>query len=132
MRFQPVATNTRGRSTINAHPIVTKRVYDQPSRSDGTRVLVDRVWPRGLTKEAAELDEWCKDVAPSTELRQWYGHTPDKFPQFRRQYLAELDDSIRAQALAHLRDLAQTSTLTLLTASKTLEISHARVLADVL
>lgn len=117
---------------MNARPIMAKRVYDQPATSDGTRVLVDRVWPRGLTKAAAELDEWCKHVAPSTELRQWYGHVPDRFPQFRRQYLAELDDPIRTQALAHLRELTHTDTLTLLTASKDLGISHACVLADLL
>ena len=70
--------------------IRTRRVYDDASPGDGTRVLVDRVWPRGLRKDAAQLDEWAKDIAPSTELRKWYWPLPDKFGEFRRRYTAEL------------------------------------------
>ena len=66
------------------------RVYDEPSAADGVRVLVDRIWPRGLRKDALQLDDWAKDVAPSTELRTWYGHDPAKFDEFRRRYLSEL------------------------------------------
>ena len=67
-----------------------RRVYDEPAGDDGARVLVDRLWPRGLTKARADLTEWCKEVAPSTELRRWYGHDPAKFNEFARRYRAEL------------------------------------------
>ncbi|MGB8997068.1 MAG: DUF488 domain-containing protein [Pseudonocardiaceae bacterium] len=109
-----------------------RRVYDEPTSEDGTRVLVDRIWPRGLTKEAARLDEWAKDVAPSTELRQWYAHDPAKFPEFGSRYRAELEAPASQQAVAVLRELAADRPLTLLTASKNLDHSQAAVLADVL
>jgi uncharacterized protein YeaO (DUF488 family) len=109
-----------------------RRVYDQPLRSDGTRVLVDRIWPRGLSKDKAAVDEWCKQVAPSTELRRWYGHEPQRFREFSRRYQEELAEPERAQALAHLQDLAADGTLTLLTATKHAEISEAVVLADLI
>jgi uncharacterized protein YeaO (DUF488 family) len=112
--------------------IRARRVYDAPSADDGARVLVDRVWPRGLRKDAARLDDWAKDVAPSTELRTWYGHDPAKFDEFRRRYLAELAEPGRAQALAKLRALAAAGPVTLLTATRELDISQAAVLADVL
>jgi uncharacterized protein YeaO (DUF488 family) len=109
-----------------------RRVYDQPERSDGTRVLVDRIWPRGLTKAKAALDDWCKDVAPSTELRKWYGHDPARFKEFGRRYKAELKDPQPADAVAHLRGLARDRPLTLLTATREPEISEAAVLASLL
>ena len=110
-----------------------RRVYEQPERDDGVRVLVDRVWPRGLAKDKAALNEWCKEVAPSTELRKWYGHDPAHFDEFTRRYRAELTDPGRAAALAHLRELARRSTtLTLLSATRNIEISHAAVLTDLL
>ena len=68
-----------------------KRAYEEPSEDDGTRILVERLWPRGLSKERAAIDLWPKEVAPSTELRKWYGHDPDKWEEFRRRYRAELD-----------------------------------------
>jgi uncharacterized protein YeaO (DUF488 family) len=108
------------------------RVYDQPGPADGVRVLVDRVWPRGLAKDKAALDEWCKDVAPSTELRKWYGHDPGRYAEFARRYQAELADADRAAALNHVRDLAKRGPLTLLTATKQADISQAAVLADLL
>ena len=101
-----------------------RRVYDQPSPQDGTRVLVDRVWPRGLTKSRAQLGEWCKQVAPSTALRKWYGHDPERFEEFRRRYRAELEEPERAKALQHLRELAKGRTLTLLTATRRPEIAR--------
>ncbi|MCY1137250.1 DUF488 family protein [Actinoplanes sp. Pm04-4] len=107
------------------------RVYDEPVDKATTRVLVDRLWPRGMTKERAALDEWCKQVAPSTELRQWYGHDPDKFAEFRRRYEAELAAGEQARQLAHLRELAE-KPLLLLTASKNADISEAAVLAALL
>jgi uncharacterized protein YeaO (DUF488 family) len=106
------------------------RVYDEPTSQDGTRVLVDRVWPRGLRRDGARIDEWCKEVAPSTELRKWYAHDPDRFAEFTRRYLVEIEDAERAAALAHLRRLATQGPVTLLTATKKVEISQAAVLAD--
>jgi uncharacterized protein YeaO (DUF488 family) len=112
--------------------VQVRRVYDEPERSDGSRVLVDRVWPRGMTKARAALDDWCKDVAPSTELRKWYGHDPARFSDFSRRYRTELKDHPQAEALARLRVLAKDGPLTLLTATKEPEISEAAVLASLL
>jgi len=108
------------------------RIYTEPDRGDGTRVLVDRIWPRGLSKERAHLDEWCKQVAPSTALRKWYGHDPERFEEFVRRYRIELEEPERADALAHLRKLARHRSITLLTAAKRADISEAVVLADLL
>ena len=108
------------------------RVYDERTAEDDTRVLVDRLWPRGLTKKQADLDEWCKQIAPSAALRTWYAHDPDRFAEFGRHYRTELDDPVRAKALRHLRELAQQQTLTLLTATRHPDISEAAVLADLL
>lgn len=110
--------------------ITYHRVYEEPSPQDGKRVLVDRVWPRGMRKEDARLDEWLRDVAPSTELRRWYNHEPTRFEEFRRRYLAELRDGEHRQATGHLRDLADHDKLTLLTATKDVEHSQAAVLAE--
>ena len=112
--------------------VQVRRVYEDPQPGDGMRVLVDRIWPRGLTKAKAALSEWCKDVAPSDELRKWYGHDPDRFAEFARRYRLELNDSPRAETLAHLRGLASDRQLTLLTATKQPDISEAAVLADLL
>jgi uncharacterized protein YeaO (DUF488 family) len=112
--------------------VQVRRIYDTHLTGDGTRVLVDRVWPRGLTKTKADLDEWCKQVAPSTELRKWYSHDPALFDEFARRYHTELEQPERSDALAHLRDLAKDRTLTLLTATKQPEISEAEVLAKIL
>jgi uncharacterized protein YeaO (DUF488 family) len=112
--------------------IRVRRVYDAPSPDDGARVLVDRIWPRGLRKDAARLDEWAKDVAPSTELRQWYGHDPAKFAEFRQRYLNELSGSAQRKELGQLRTLAAAGPVTLLTATKDVEISQAAVLAGLL
>jgi uncharacterized protein YeaO (DUF488 family) len=109
-----------------------RRAYEKPDLGDGTRVLVDRIWPRGLTKAKAALDEWCKDVAPSDELRKWYGHDPARFEEFGRRYRLELQDPKQAEALAHLRALAKDRTLTLLTATRQADISEAAVLATLL
>lgn len=105
-----------------------RRVYDPVEEADGSRVLVDRIWPRGLRKDAAALDEWCKDVAPSTDLRKWYGHDPDRFEEFGRRYRLELREEAHAQALRHLHEVARHGPLTLLTATKDREISAAAVL----
>ena len=112
--------------------IRVRRVYEAVSPDDGARVLVDRVWPRGLRKDAAHLDEWAKDAAPSTELRKWYGHDPAKFDEFRRRYLDELSGSAQRKELGRLRALAVAGPVTLLTATRAVEISQAEVLAQVL
>ncbi len=112
--------------------IQVRRAYDTPERRDGARVLVDRIWPRGLAKTKADFDEWCKEVAPSTELRKWYSHDPARFKEFTRRYHAELKQPERSDALAHLRALAKDRTLTLITATKQPEISEAEVLARML
>jgi uncharacterized protein YeaO (DUF488 family) len=112
--------------------IRVRRVYDEPTPQDGTRVLVDRVWPRGMRKDAARLDEWAKDVAPSAGLRTWYQHDPAKFGEFRRRYTAELAESGPQEALARLRALAADRPVTLLTATRELDLSQAAVLAGLL
>ena len=109
-----------------------RRVYETPSPEDGTRVLVDRVWPRGLTKDAAHLDERLKDAAPSTPLRRWYGHRPERFAEFRRRYLAELADPPSDAAVERLRNLTRTGPVTLLTATRDIDHSQAAVLAELL
>lgn len=109
-----------------------RRIYDDPAFDDGMRVLVDRRWPRGVTKERAALAEWCRDVAPSDELRRWYGHDPGKFENFRERYGKELEGAERAAALRHLAALATRGRVTLLTATKRVEISQAAVLQRLL
>jgi len=109
-----------------------RRAYEPAEPDDGQRVLVDRLWPRGLSKERARLDHWCKAIAPSNELRKWYGHEPARYAEFARRYRAELDDPERAAALAQLRELTVDGRLTLLTATKRSDISEAAVLADLL
>lgn len=109
-----------------------KRVYDEPERGDGARVLVDRLWPRGVRKDELAHDLWLRDVAPSTDLRTWYGHRPDRFEAFARRYREELDAAPAAAALEELRRHAARGPLTLLTATRDVERSAAAVLADVL
>jgi uncharacterized protein YeaO (DUF488 family) len=109
-----------------------RRIYDDPADDDGIRVLVDRRWPRGVSRERAALDEWCTAVAPSDELRRWYGHAPNKFNEFRSRYRKELEDPERAAALRHLRDMTSRDRLTVLTATKNVQISQAAVLVELL
>ncbi|HEX8816609.1 MAG TPA: DUF488 family protein [Terriglobales bacterium] len=114
-------------------PVAVKRVYEAPSRKDGVRVLVDRLWPRGLTKDRAAVNEWLRDLAPSNELRQWYHHQTDAWALFRKKYLKELT---RPEASAPLEDLyklaAGPKQLTLLYASKNETHNNAVVLRDLL
>jgi uncharacterized protein YeaO (DUF488 family) len=109
-----------------------RRVYEPPERGDGMRVLVDRLWPRGISKDQAQLDEWCQPVAPSPGLRKWYGHDPERFAEFRRRYRAELREGEAADAVTRLRRTARRRTLTLLTATRDPAISGAAVLAEVI
>jgi len=109
-----------------------RRVYELAMPADGRRVLVDRLWPRGLSKDKARLDEWLKAVSPSDELRHWYGHDPARFAEFTRRYEAELTEPERAEALDKLRAEALSGPLTLLTATRDLDHSQAAVLARLL
>ena len=107
-----------------------KRVYEKPSRTDGLRILVDRLWPRGLTKQRAAVTWWLKDVAPSTELRKWFGHAPGKWKQFQTRYRKEL--RAKKDALELLREKSKTHTVTLLYGARDEEHNEALVLKKVL
>jgi uncharacterized protein YeaO (DUF488 family) len=106
-----------------------KRAYDPPSGSDGTRVLVERLWPRGVSKERAAIDHWCKEIAPSAELRKWYSHDASKWEEFRRRYLEELKGN---SAVGRLEKLAEKGTVTMVFAARDPERSSAKVLTDLL
>lgn len=106
-----------------------KRVYDQAVRVDGLRVLVDRIWPRGISRYDAKLDQWLKEVAPSTELRRWFGHKPERWREFQQRYRAELKTN---PALEELRTLSRQGLLTLLYAARDTEHNHALVLQSLL
>ncbi len=102
-----------------------KRAYETPARSDGTRILVDRMWPRGVKKEDADITEWLKDLAPSTELRKWFGHDPEKWPEFQKRYLSELK-SANSDDLQTLSDcLEDNGRITLVFAAKDTEHNNA-------
>ncbi|MCV7101811.1 DUF488 domain-containing protein [Mycobacterium palustre] len=105
------------------------RVYDEIDPDEGQRVLVDRIWPRGIRKDDPRVGVWCNDIAPSKELREWYHHEPERFDQFAARYAEELGDSA---ALAELRKLARRGVVTLVTATREVDASHAAVLAKVL
>jgi uncharacterized protein YeaO (DUF488 family) len=112
--------------------VALKRAYEEPAASDGTRVLVERLWPRGISRERAHINLWLKDVAPSTELRTWYNHDPQKFPEFRRRYETELKSEAAQQASAKLREIAKQGQLTLVFAAHDADHSNAVVLQDLL
>lgn len=112
--------------------VAVKRVYEKPTRRDGKRVLVDRLWPRGLTKEAAALHQWLRELAPSDELRIWFHAHPSAWPAFRKQYLKELADPQATQALATLYELTGKGKVTLLFASKNEDHNNATVLKELL
>lgn len=106
--------------------ITIKRIYEGPSADDGTRVLVDRLWPRGVSKEKAKLDLWLKEIAPSDELREWFNHKPERFDEFSRKYMAELVDN---PAVAILRNLeSKSKNVTLLYAAKDPAMNNAIIL----
>lgn len=109
------------------------RVYDKLDPQDGRRILVDRLWPRGISKDDPRIDEWCPDVAPSTELRKWYDHRPERFDEFCDRYEQELitDDTVN-EALARLADVAQKNRVTIMTATRDVSLSHLNLLASVL
>lgn len=108
--------------------IKLKRVYEKPSPGDGTRVLVERLWPRGVSKERAAVDHWCRDIAPSPELRKWYSHDPSKWEEFKERYVKEVDRKL----LERLAALSRKGDLTLVFATKDAERSSAAVLREML
>jgi uncharacterized protein YeaO (DUF488 family) len=110
--------------------IQLKRVYEPPEKQDGVRLLVERLWPRGLTKERAGIEEWFKDVAPSQELRQWYGHAPEKWDAFRKRYLDELRGN--PEAVDRLRRRIKEGPVTFVFAAKDEESNSARLLKEFL
>lgn len=106
-----------------------KRIYEEFSKSDGFRVLVDRLWPRGVSKERAHLDRWMKDVAPSPELREWFDHEASRFDEFSRKYRQELEtDSVKGDCVKELIDMEKDKKVTLLYAAKSPSVNHAVVL----
>jgi uncharacterized protein YeaO (DUF488 family) len=112
--------------------VTVKRVYEAPGRKDGTRVLVDRLWPRGLRKQDAAIESWLRDLAPSNELRKWFHAQPERWEEFRKRYLKELSAAKAQSALNRLYDLERRGTLTLLYASKNEEHNNATVLRDLI
>jgi uncharacterized protein YeaO (DUF488 family) len=120
-------TSRRGSA---AHRVAVKRAYDEPSAADGVRVLIDRLWPRGMTKAALKHDAWPRALAPSNGLRKWYGHDPERFAEFRRRYREEL--AAHQDELDALRALVKGRKATLVTATRELELSHGEVLREIL
>jgi uncharacterized protein YeaO (DUF488 family) len=111
-------------------PVSTKRIYEPPSHGDGYRVLIDSIWPRGITRERAAVDLWARELAPSARLRRWYGHDPERFEEFSRRYRAELD--AERERLSDLRRCSRSGVVTLVFAARDAEHSNATVLAEVL
>lgn len=118
------------KSPFPASHLRLKRAYEPAAPDDGVRILVDRLWPRGVSKADAALNEWVKDIAPSTELRQWFGHDPERWPEFQRRYKAELHQ--HAEELERIRVLAKKHTVTLVYSAHDEEHNDAIVLKDVL
>ncbi|HMN32869.1 MAG TPA: DUF488 family protein [Chitinophagaceae bacterium] len=115
---------------MNKYYIQIKRAYEQAEENDGYRVLIDRLWPRGISKEKAHIDEWDKNIAPSTELRNWYNHQEERYEEFKQKYIDELQT--KNDDLKRLKKIANTQNLTLLYASKVPNINNANVLLEVL
>ena len=110
--------------------ITIKRIYEAPSKEDGYRILIDRVWPRGISKEQVKLDEWNKNIAPSTELRKWFDHREERFKEFARRYESELSDA--QEDLEHIRHIAKNKKVCLLYGAKDEEFNQAVVLQRIL
>ena len=128
-RAKTVAKKPVGRKNSPAN-IRIKHAYDGPGSDDGLRILIDRLWPRGMPKSKLKLDTWVKHLSPSNALRKWYQHDPEKFAEFRKRYVAEL--KAQGEGLAELRASLKGRTVTLLTATKELDLSHATVLRELL
>jgi uncharacterized protein YeaO (DUF488 family) len=117
-------------SRIAASRVRLKRPYEPPAASDGTRVLIDRLWPRGVRKDAAALDLWLKDIGPSTELRKWFGHEPSRWAEFRRRYADEIAQ--KPQLLPQLRDIARQGVLTMVYSAHDEQHNDALVLQELI
>jgi uncharacterized protein YeaO (DUF488 family) len=122
-------SGSAGRSKRRASSIAIKRAYDRPSPQDGLRILIDRLWPRGLSKAKLKIDAWPRELTPSTD-RKWYGHEPERFSEFRRRYRAELAE--HAKGLAALRATVNGRAATLITATREVDLSHAAVMREML
>jgi len=109
-----------------------KRIYDEPSPEDGYRILVDRLWPRGISKDRARVDEWARDIAVSDDLRRWYGHDPAKWDEFRRRYKKELSENGRMDRLREIGERAKTENVTLAFGASDVEHSNAAFLKDLI
>jgi uncharacterized protein YeaO (DUF488 family) len=118
------------RKTIHAADVTLKRAYDPPAKEDGPRILVDRLWPRGVKKDTAAIDRWLKEISPSTELRKWFGHDPDRWPEFQRRYTLELQE--HSELLEELRALARKGPVTLVYSAHDEAHNNAVVIRDVL
>ena len=128
----PVSRPAAERQDVRPHHVKlqTKRIYEKPLRSDGCRILIDRLWPRGVSKASASIDAWAKDVAPSNELRRWYHHDAEKWPEFRRRYFAELDSN--SDAVTELRAIIGKGTATLVFSSRETALNNATALKEFL
>jgi uncharacterized protein YeaO (DUF488 family) len=121
---------TPKRASANRSTLRAKRIYEDPSTEDGYRVLIDHIWPRGVTRERARLDSWAKELAPSAELREWFGHSPTRFARFRTRYRRELE--AHADILDELRRRAASGPVTILYAARDEEHNNAVVLVELL
>lgn len=110
--------------------IKTRRIYEDPQSDDGERVLVDRLWPRGVSKDEAKLDDWAKELAPSDELRKWFDHDPDKWGKFKQRYRAELSAANKSEKMKRLAEKSRSGNVTLLYAAKDEEMNNARALGQ--
>lgn len=111
--------------------IERKRVYEQPLPDDGLRILIDRLWPRGVSRQEASVDIWMKEIAPSPELRKWFCHQPEKFAEFQSLYMKELDtDPVKLELAGQIRKSAETGKVTLIYAAKDPQYNHAKVLNE--
>ncbi len=109
-----------------------KRAYDKPESADGKRILIDRLWPRGVSKADARIDEWVKDLGPSTELRKWFGHDPEKWEEFRKRYIKELSAPDKSMLLGKIAQTAEHGSITLIYSAKDTEHSDVKVLEELI
>ena len=127
---KPSRSARPSRPKRRASSIAIKRAYDKPSAKDGVRILIDRLWPRGLSKAKLKIDAWPRELTPSTDLRKWYGHEPARFAEFRRRYRAELAE--HAKELDAVRTMVKGRSATLITATREVDLSHAAVMRGIL
>ncbi len=125
-----ITSKTCYKENNKMHSIKIKRIYEAPTANDGYRILVDRLWPRGISKEHAKIDEWIKEIAPSTELRKWFNHQPELFPEFSKKYKSELQQ--QKAALQHILDIAKKQSVCLLYGAKDEHYNQAVVLKSIL